>query len=261
MYLCIIMTQKYINNVNNLTSKYINNNTTKPLLEYGCNGGNGGNGSNGSNGNEKKHIDGIGLTKFNGIVSLFSNPSLSNNKREDLIGTYDKNDNKNDDITNDMTNDTFKNKSFKTKINLWNDKIEKNNRITVLSLEDIKKKNADLNQKNPISMTEIGTNSLLGEHSYCQTNIISEVKIESITKKHNKSKTKKHKDSKTKKHKESTTKKHKESTTKKHTDSKTKKNKESTTKKNKESTTKKNKESTTKKHDSDDDFDPFLISR
>ena len=94
----------------------------------------------GKNIRKSSMINGIGQNKFNKIVSMFSDSNITNKKHVDNFGTCDTNtlhQNKGKSIPYD----TFENNSFKSKIDMWKNKIEQNNQSSCVSLEEIKKAN------------------------------------------------------------------------------------------------------------------------
>lgn len=114
-------------------------------------------------------IDGIGQHKFNEIVSLFSDPSISstaylrsNKKRSEILGICD-------DTVQQSKNESFESKSFKSRIDMWKNKIDKCNHSNNVSSGVIKRADDPLDSKD---MSKIDT--LISENNKKDSNIITD---------------------------------------------------------------------------------------
>lgn len=125
-------------------------------------------------------INGIGQNKFNKIVSLFSDPSITNKKRQEILGTSD--DMSSQQNTKSMSDDLFENKSFKSKIDMWKSKIEKNNRSTVSSLEEIKKARIDVSIVATVRKSSIDSEPKVNEKAIQTIEVKPETKTKKIEK-------------------------------------------------------------------------------
>jgi hypothetical protein len=132
-----------------------------------------------------KNISGIGQNKFNKILSLFLDPSLSNDKRTQIL-EEDVEKNKNTSVK------SLENKSIQTKINLWQNKINKHSRQNSISLDELKhsrfeqkrllpKTNPVINS-NPEIKPEINSNPEIKPEINSNSEIKTKTKTKSKTK-------------------------------------------------------------------------------
>ena len=88
---------------------------------------------------EKNKINGIGQNKFSKIVSLFSNPEVTNSRRLELLGENTQDDDKNEETTLHVSQGFKGHETVQQKINMWKAKLQPTPSSNVQSSPEIKK--------------------------------------------------------------------------------------------------------------------------